>query len=42
MSKDIMETVTGQMNNLRLDWTSHLKTQYIIDKESCFGRKLDK
>lgn len=42
MSKDIMETVTDHMNNLKLDWTSHLKTRYIIDKQSCFGRGLDK
>lgn len=42
MSKDIMEMVTDQMNNLGLDWTSHLKTQYIIDKQSCFARELDK
>lgn len=37
-----METVPGQINNLGLDWTSHLKTQYIMDKQSCFGRGLDK
>lgn len=42
MFKDIMETVTGQMNNLGLDWTSYFKTQYIIDQQSCFGRGLDK
>lgn len=42
MSKDLMETVPGQMNNLGLEWTSHLKTQYVIDKQSCFGRGLDK